>query len=275
MRPLRRALLAGLLAASGLPGCSLPGKLCCRWHSTSPQLETTLPPTARGTLAPNISGVASPEEVDKALGLPRGESNYYELDEFTCQCRAVANSTTGNLLESERESIRRKAGKHINAADAMRLDILGTAALEARNESASEALQIYYGLAEGEARLDLARRGESELLADLDRARQLHDRGMQVPFDDSEFQRKLNSLRLTHIDLEMLIAKGNHELRQRFALGTINRRVRIWPVDDLTGCRRADRRRVGRPGGAGHAARTRPAMADRQQPRPLNFESRW
>ncbi len=236
MRPWRRALLAGVLAAAGLPGCSLHSqvnKLCCRWHSTAPQLETTLPPTARGTLSPDIAGVGSPDEVDRALGLPRGESSYYELDEVTCQCRAVANSTQGNMLDAERENLRRKAGKHIGRADTMRLDILGTAALEARNESASEALQIYYGLAEGEARLDLARRGESELLADLGRARQLHDQGLKIPFDDSEFQRQLNSLRLTRIDLELLIATGNHELRQRLGLTAIDRRVRIWPVVDL------------------------------------------
>ena len=236
MRPLRRALLAGLLAAAGVPGWSLPvnvGKLCCRWRSAPPQLETTLPPTARGALVPDTGNVASPEEVDKVLGLPRGESSYYELDEVTCQCRAVANSTEGNLLDSERENLRREAGQHISPADAMRLDILATAALVARNESASEALQIYYGLAEGEARLDLARHGESELLADLDRARQLHDRGIQIPFDDSEFQRQLNSLRLTRIDLELLIAKANHELRQRLGLSAVDRRVRIWPVVDL------------------------------------------
>ena len=238
MRRWRRALLAGVLAAASLPGCSLHSqvnKLCCRWHSTAPQLETTLPPTERGTLAADTRGVASPEEVDRALGLPRGEPSYYELDEITCQCRAVANSTTGNLLDAERESLRRKAGKHVSSADTMRLDILGTAALEARNESASQALQIYYGLAEGEARLDLETWlcGESELLADLDRARQMRDRGMQIPFDDSEFQRQLNSLRLSRIDLELLIATGNHELRQRLGLSAVDRRVRIWPVVDL------------------------------------------
>lgn len=236
MRPWRRTLLTGVLAAANLPGCSLPtqvSKLCCHRHSTAPQLETTLPPTVRGTLSPDLGGVASPGEVDTALGLPRGESSYYELDEVTCQCRAVANSTQGNLLDSERENLRRKAGKHISRADAMRLDILGTAALEARNESASEALQIYYGLAEGEARLDLARHAESELLADQDRARQLHDQGLQIPFDDTEFQRQFNSLRMTRIDLELLIATGNHELRERLGLTAVDRRVRIWPVVDL------------------------------------------
>ena len=206
---------------------------CCRWHCSTPQLEAILPQTARGTIAPDTSGVASPDEVDKTLGLPRGAASYYELDEFTCQCRAVTFSTQGNLLNAERESLRRKAGHHISRVNAMRLDILATAELEARNESSSEALQIFYALAEAEARLDLAHRAEAELLADLDRARQMHDRGMQVPFDDSEFQRQLNSLRLSRVDLELLIATGNHELRQRLGLGTIDRQVRIWPVVDM------------------------------------------
>ncbi|HEX4147893.1 MAG TPA: hypothetical protein VHY20_02855, partial [Pirellulales bacterium] len=144
---------------------------CCRWRSSTPQLEATLPQTGRGTITPDTSGVALPDEVDKALGLPRGAAGYYDLDEVNCQCRAVTYSTMGNLLDSERQNLRRKAGHHISRVDAMRLDILATAALEARNESSSEALQIFYALAEAEARLDLAQHGESELLADLDRAR--------------------------------------------------------------------------------------------------------
>ena len=54
MRPMHRALLAGVLAAAGLPGCSLPthvNKLCCLAEGAFPTPRHTAAISADGTMA--------------------------------------------------------------------------------------------------------------------------------------------------------------------------------------------------------------------------------
>lgn len=226
--------LAALVAIAIAPGCALHQTCCPSGSSCSSMLEESLVPIEPRSLVPDVSLLGSPAALEKLAG--RGENaavHYYELSEPQCQCQAAAHSTLGNLLDSERATLARQSGHHVSRSQNAKLDALATAALEARNDSAAAALQLFFALAEGEARLQLAAASEHELQSDLDKVHELRQRGMQVPLDETQFRKQLDDLRSNRIDLELQIAEGNHKLRQLLGMTSADPAARIWPATDL------------------------------------------
>jgi hypothetical protein len=226
MRSVRRAGLLALVAMLLASGCAHRSCCPCVRGSCPGSIETWLTPVARGSLAPDISGLKDLPPLDNRW-------NYYALSPQDCQCLAAMHSTLGNLLDDERRALAAAAGKHRKCVDQIKMNVLAQAAAEARNQSASDALQLYYGLVEGEARVDLIMGGEKQLDGDMERVAKLRAQGLEVPFDDSEFHRQLDDLKSKRIEVELKIGQANHSLRRMLNLAADDPRSRIWPATDL------------------------------------------
>jgi hypothetical protein len=232
MRAKYSLLLALLLPVFVFPACAHRGR-CCVPAAGSTPLESFLPMVERGSTVPDAAGVGSVADVDQALGHGAPELHYFALDSQTCQCRAAANSTLGNLFKSERRKVWKTAGKHHKHGDIAKLDVLTAAELEARNNSAATALKLYYGLASGEFKLSLSRRGLAEF-RDIDKKLgELRRRGVQIPFDASDFQRQQTNLEMNQVELELEIMQANFQLRKLLGLDSQDVGARIWPTDPM------------------------------------------
>src|SRR5581483_6829582 len=119
----RRAAPAAIALILALPGC-LHRNCCHSGGSTVASLESVLPVCGRQTLTPDLSGLGDTASTP-------AEPTYYCLTPPECQCRAVAASSLGNLIDGEQRATARhgKHGRPVAGAQAM---VLSAMALEAR-----------------------------------------------------------------------------------------------------------------------------------------------
>lgn len=222
-----------MVAACWAGGCAQP-RLCLPTSGPWSNADAPLEQIDRSKIVTDTSAVGSLASIEKALGKPAGTIRYYSLAADDCQCRAAAHASIANLLDGERRLLCCQSRRGITPDTAVRLRAMSAAALEARNHAASEALQIYYSLAEIEARLDLATNSEEELEADMRRVKEMRQQGLEVPFDDSEYTRQLAELRSRRIDAEIQRMTANHELRRLLGMPADEPGTRLWPSTPLT-----------------------------------------
>jgi len=234
-----RAGLAGLLLAAMLAsGCAQ------RNHDRGPcstargDLGSGLAAAPRGRLEADVRAVGGFGEVDAALDARHlAPATYHPLDPNQCQCLAASASSLANLFDSERCVVQASAGagrRRLDHGACLQLDVLRTAAQEARNRSAADALEHYYHIAESEARIDLVDGGVAaldDLLADVARMRQ---QGLQIPLDETQFARERITLIDQRVQLEAGIARLNGQLWQMLDVDRPSPVARIWPATDLT-----------------------------------------
>ncbi len=128
-----------------------------------------------------------------------------------CAALAAAGSTAANLLDWRRladapgPSGRR--GDRSDASRAIRAELEGLAALEARNRSAGAALELYHRLAGVEARLGLLRRGIVEVDAAIAEVERIRARGLAAKVDEAALRRRRRELEGE--DLELALARSN------------------------------------------------------------------
>lgn len=163
-----------------------------------------------------------------------GDIRYVELTAAECQCLAASNSKLGNLLAAERRAIaQEKAGPIRSRINAVKREILLAAEMEARNASAAGALQAYYGLAEAEARYDLAGESLAEVDDTIGKLEQMRRQGLQLPIDDTQLVRQRHEVQIGRLELEATINELNHQLRTLLAIDSVEGQPRIWPTDEL------------------------------------------
>jgi hypothetical protein len=205
-------------------GCAhLPSGRCCRGGGSS-TIEGTLPLIERGKV-----DVIAPHDAPPADSTTH---RYYALSAEECQCMAVRNSTIGSALYKERDTAQSR-GHHKESANALRKQALTAAAGEAQNVSSGMAMQLYYSLAEGEARRDVLARARTELNDISAKIEQVRSQGLQLPFDPSEFDRREVEASSQEQQLDVLLMQGNHKLRGLLGLQTYDPEVRIWPTAPL------------------------------------------
>ncbi|HXT57985.1 MAG TPA: hypothetical protein VN699_05090 [Pirellulales bacterium] len=229
--------LFGLLSSAAAAGCAHRAN-CCRpaaFSVSTAALETTLPEITPAGFDFDVSGVQSPEEVDQVLGRPfPPEANYRALSAEACQCMAAAASTQGNSMAAERRSLQAGASpRHgLSEEDRLRIRALRASELEARNKSASGALETYYSIAEAEANLSILAASVAEIGEATAKIKRLRGQGMQIPFDDSEFARQRIDLLDRQTDLELKVGQLNAQLVRLLGLETTDPAARIWPATD-------------------------------------------
>lgn len=220
-----------LWAAAGCAGTN-----ACHVRSSSSHgiaLESALPMVEANEMRIDLKEVGTLADVNLALwrNLP---ASLHGLSAEDCQCLAAAASTQGNSLAAERRSIIASASKRKGLSDEeqVKVRVLRATELEARNSSASAALQIFYHLAEAEANLSVADRSFAAVEETLSKVGRMRAEDVRIPFDASELVRKQIDLEGKRVELEWSIGQLNGQLLRLLGMHSDNPAARIDPIDD-------------------------------------------
>ena len=167
----------------------------------------------------------------------RATGSYHALGPDECQCLAARASKLGNLFDGERRAPAANesaAGCCSHEDNSLTYDVLRTAALEARNRSAGDALDTYYQLAQNEARTHLLTRALGEARQAIGNVERLRQQGLKMPAGDDVFARREITLRDQQAQVLAGISRLNAQLWQLIGLVPVAPQERLLPTTDLT-----------------------------------------
>lgn len=224
-----------LAVCLGMAGCS-GGRHCCKdgAHTGAvPLSELALAQAEPGDFSFDVGQVQDLATLN-ALWPPQtpADIRYRAFTAEQCRIWAAERSSIGNLLSAEAAAVRRAAishSHHLSRSDSLHIQILKQSALEARNRTASAALQAYYHLVEAEANariLDEAIRLLDEAAAELQRAREAE---LPAGPDPEQFIRERLQLLDQRAELERTINELNTRLKQLIGLSGTDHNLRLWP----------------------------------------------
>jgi hypothetical protein len=238
MRRSLTALLVALWVCPLLTGCL--HQAGCRCSPTSAAVSGTpcdvLPIIERGHIEP--AG-----ETQSAAEVPPSRQSkfaYRALTAEQCRCLAVRNAEAANLLDAERQGIAEQAThsgwlrtpKAKELSDIKQTILLG-AAQEIRSRSAAAALELYYHLAEAEAKSDLAERSLESLSDVSAKLQEMKKRGLRLPVDYEALARQQIDVQIQQTQLQQAIDQLNGELIQLLGLHGCHPDEHLWPADDF------------------------------------------
>lgn len=157
---------------------------------------------------------------------------YHTLDPHECQCLAVERSKIGNMLDDQRRKLECEA-KQRDPCECVLPQLLGSAALEARNRTAGTALELYYTIARLEAQkklLDLAIAELDDAVAEVDEVRR---QTITLPLKVEGFMQQRLESGQKLIELELGITRANRELAKLLDVEWGDGSTRIWPQTEL------------------------------------------
>jgi hypothetical protein len=183
---------------------------------------------------PLVSEEGKTQAMQKLIGLdvmpkPSFAGPYRALTAEECRCRAAQASSMGNLLEREADL----APSHGRKADLQRA-LLQTASQEARNKDASAALELFYRLAEAEARWAVLAASIDQVKKAIAHGDKLRKQGLAVPPDLDQFTKQDFDLGSDRVRLEAGIEKLNRNLARKVEVAGVPEEERIWPVGDFS-----------------------------------------
>jgi hypothetical protein len=148
------------------------------------------------------------------------------LRAIDCQCLAVIHSSAGNLLARERSALAdaqrccQKATMQFllpwqcdRSVTELKIAILHYSELEARNRSAGYALELYFRLAESEAKADMLDKAAAELGDAVRHGRDLTQQGFKLPIELTTLRRQEIDARADRIKLAAGIDELNGRLK--------------------------------------------------------------
>lgn len=217
----------------------LAGAVGCAGGGTSYPARNggvVLPDAEPTSSAPDVSAAGSANAMRLAMAIAAREETYRALTPPECQCLAVDASTLGNLLSSERGTIK-SFSSFLRPREAHRSSVerrmLYYASQEARNDSAGDALRLYWGLVEAEHSRPLLVESQSiaeKMLADLE---ELQRRGLAVPMNAPALRSQILKLHDRGLELDLTIKRLNEQLKPMLDLDTSDPNWRIWPQVEL------------------------------------------
>jgi outer membrane protein TolC len=194
----------------------------------------TLPVIERGHLDIHGEGLTNP------VPAPARRISYRGLTPEQCQCLAVQNAEMANMLDSERQGVAIQAAQlgclrphEERELPEMKESILFHAAQEIRNRNAGAALELYYHLAEAEAKSALVEKS-AEILQDLSKMfQQMKSKGLRLPIDYETLTRQQIDLQIQRTQLQLAIDQLNGDLIRLLGLNGCAPDERLWPVADF------------------------------------------
>ena len=129
----------------------------------------------------------SPPDSPAVLNAARG------LTADQCQCRAAAAAGSANRKEMQIRAILCDGARRGGVAAKLALlqaSLLGLRAVDDRNRAAGDALNALIGLAEIDAVARRSRPTLPEIETLIERAKELRDKGVPIPLDDTSFARQ-------------------------------------------------------------------------------------
>jgi hypothetical protein len=192
-------------------------------------------PRERGQLEKTLADVPVKLGVAEALHDLPAAKPYRPLTDRECECRAAAEATLANLFANELQSV---GGRHAKLfGDRLRrlqITILTHSEAEARNQSAGAALELFYRLAEAEARWELLRESITALDSAVAKARELTRQGIMPTGDSEDLLRQRIDLQADALQLHQGIERLNAELKVLLGItGCDSDEWRIWPALEL------------------------------------------
>jgi hypothetical protein len=234
-----RALVWLALACAG---CTHRAEQCVGGLASAPHAatESQLPAVGRGTIEPGLDSLPSVGTVPDSRGGPAAVPTYRALTEPECQCLAAHASDIGNLLDREAEAVsdgselrhRGPKKKDQRRADMQRA-VLKAGALEGRNRSAGDALQLYFRLAEAEARFDLLRDSLGQTGKALLEAEKLRKQGFRVPPELETLERQQMDLLADQARLQKAVEQLNIDLAKKIGVDACPPADALWPHADF------------------------------------------
>jgi hypothetical protein len=187
-----------------------------------------------GNDLPYASETARAQALKRLTGLkvtpePSFAGLYRALTAAQCRCRAAQASGMGNLLEQEAGL----ASSHGRKGD-MKQALLSNSAQEARNKDAAAALEMFYRLAEAEARWALLAASIDQVQKAIAHGDKLKKQGLPVPTDLDQFSKQDFDLKSDRVRLAVGIEKLNRNLARKVKIEGVPEQERLWPVADFT-----------------------------------------
>lgn len=188
----------------------------------------------RGKLEPVLADLLIRLGAQDVLAKLPAAKPYRPLTEKECQCRAAAESTLANLFAQELQAL---GGKHAKLLHGDRLRRLQTTILyhseaEARNQTAGAALELFYRLAEAEARWDLLRESITAMDSALAKGKELVRQSIMPTTDYEDLLRRRIELHSDALQLHQGIERLNAELKTLLGICDCEE-WRIWPAIEL------------------------------------------
>ncbi len=221
-----------VLLTLGLAGCCLHCQRKSADVSEGAQETPSLFPANRGSIDIDLAKLPSPSSnLPGLLPGPDGQHPYWGLTEAECLCQAAANSSLGNMLEGENGAKGRHGKKRSGKAGDVKQNVYFYLAEEARNQSAGAAMDLYYRLAEAEAKWDLL---QSSLETTQEVQKEIHkirQQGLKVTSEVEALERRGLEVQTDQHRLRGAIIKLNGELAS--LLGWDSSQGLLWPAADF------------------------------------------
>ncbi len=232
----------GLLGlAVGLAGCALHRSevaIVKPVDSTPVRMASHEVAEIHDELAPSSEDIPSIEVLDELWG-DRPPANFEAFCPHEVQCQAADASPMARLLMEERQALGRlfqaaprKLQRQKQAGTALEQKVAAIAAYDARNESAAEALDLYFSLAQAEATQELLEHGTRQIGEALDRGRRLVEQGFMAGAALGTLEREQNQLEGQRASVENSVRQLNVGLKSLLGLDETSR-WRIRPHASL------------------------------------------
>jgi hypothetical protein len=214
-----------LLALLVLPGCKHPGSPC----TPAVDEEEAGHVVARSRINP------AAQVLPASLGDKAEERTYWGMTRQETQCRAAEKSGTADMMEKEYKSLESQNCLTRNSKSTqMKKTMLRHSSVEARNVAAGTALELYYRLAELEAKSDLLRDGLVIVNDSLGELRKVKDQGLKIPSEYASLQKQQLELAADLTRAQLGIQQINGEMGRLLNWHNLGLGGYLWPVDFFT-----------------------------------------
>lgn len=182
---------------------------------------------ARGEIQVEADQVGPPLEAES---LPPPQ--YRAFTPAEVQCFAATNNATSQLIDMEWHLVAAgdktshwcKLSENERLQNALRI----YRALRERNQVSAQALRVFYGLAEAEARSDFLRETSNHLQQAISDTSQMKERGLEVDVDLNDLLQQRYDAIDQNEQLKQAIQQFNHQLRHMLAVDPHDE-TPIWP----------------------------------------------
>jgi len=231
-------VVAGLVCVGTLTGCvstrSSPSNPVRARDAVGPVALPSIGQPTRITLA--TLPLPSHQEVEKSLQGNKEVTGYRLLVESQCQCLAAAESTLGNLLSSERDSVLAgtvgRYDRHTNARSVL-AEVLSLRSVDERNRSAGAAMEAYYRLAGAYFGRDQIDRSLEDVRRSIQDYRKAKETGLSIPGDEAKLLAQEAELADRRVQVEGAIREADSRLCQLLGLEHDPSQP-LWPGAEMT-----------------------------------------
>ena len=162
------------------------------------------------------------------------ERTYWAMTPQETQCRAAEKSGTADMMQKEYQSLDDQSCLSRNSKSTQtKKTMLRHASVEARNVAAGTALELYYRLAELEAKSDLLRGGLVIAGGALEELRKLKEQGLKVPPEFAQLQKQQLELAGDLTRAQLGIQQINGELGRLLNWHELGLHGYLWPLDSF------------------------------------------